>query len=89
MLKVEAIFWKSSKQEVVAMSITKSRCLVASKETKEVDWIKKFIGGMEVVASIKKSIEMLSDNTSVGATSRVRYVGSQPLCGSRCIKMSY
>ena len=57
------IAWKSSKQEVVALSTIESEYIVASEAAQEVDWMKKFIRDLEVVPSIKNAIEMLCDNT--------------------------
>ncbi|KAI3503921.1 hypothetical protein L1887_32413 [Cichorium endivia] len=76
-----AIAWKSSKQEVVALSTTESEYIAASEATQEVDWMKKFIGDLEVVPTIKNAIEMFCDNTGAIAiaidpmvTKRTRHI---------------
>ncbi|KAI3515961.1 hypothetical protein L1887_14868 [Cichorium endivia] len=76
-----AIAWKSSKQEVAALSTTESEYIDASEANQEVDWMKKFIGDLEVVPTIKNAIEMFCDNTGAIAiagdpmvTKRTRHI---------------
>jgi hypothetical protein len=38
-----AVSWKSSKQDIVAVSTTKAEYIAASEAAKEVVWIKKFV----------------------------------------------
>ncbi|XP_042752466.1 secreted RxLR effector protein 161-like [Lactuca sativa] len=69
-LNRRAISWKSSKQEVVALSTTESEYIVACEAAQEVDSVRKFISDLGVVPSIKSSIKILCDN--IGSTAIAR-----------------
>ncbi|KAJ0512170.1 putative RNA-directed DNA polymerase [Helianthus annuus] len=55
-LNAGAVYWKSSKQSVVADSTTKSERIAASDAVKESAWMKNFISDLDVVSSIQKPI---------------------------------
>ena len=55
---------KSSKQEIVADSTCESEYIAASKAAKEEIWLKKFIGDLGVVPTIKEPMEIFCDNES-------------------------
>ena len=65
-----AIYWKSSKQSVVADSTTESEYIAASDAAKEAAWMKKFITDLDVVPSIRKPIEVFCDNTGAIAQAK-------------------
>ena len=56
------ISWRSSKQETVADSTTKSEYIAASEAAKEGVWIRNYINGLGVVASILDPLEIFCDN---------------------------
>ncbi|KAI3764505.1 hypothetical protein L2E82_14514 [Cichorium intybus] len=57
-----AVSWKSSKQEVIAQSTTKSEYVAASEAAQEAVWMRKFIEDLGVVPSIRDPIEIFCDN---------------------------
>ena len=61
-LNGSAVSWKSSKQEMTLDSTTESEYIAASKATKEVVWISKFISELGVVPSIVDMIPLYYDN---------------------------
>ncbi|XP_038680956.1 secreted RxLR effector protein 161-like [Tripterygium wilfordii] len=65
-----AVSWKSSKQETVADSTTKSEYIAAFDAAKEAVWIKKFIAELEVVPSIADPIELYCDNNGAIAQAK-------------------
>ena len=62
--------WKSSKQETVADSTTKSEYIAASEAAKEAIWIKNFITGLGVVPNILDPLEIFSDNNDAIAQAK-------------------
>ena len=56
MINGGAVSWKSSKQDVVAQSTTKSEYIATSEAAKEAVWFKKFIEDLGVVPSIQDPI---------------------------------
>ena len=65
-----AVTWKSSKQETVADSTCESEYIAASESAKEAMWMKKFIGDLGVVPSIKDPLEILCDNEGAVALTK-------------------
>jgi hypothetical protein len=65
-----AITWKSSKQKVVAQSITEAEYIAASKAAQEAAWMKKFISDLGIIPSAKDPIEILCDNEGAIAQSK-------------------
>ena len=57
-----AVSWKSSKQDVVALSTTESEYVAASLAAQEAAWMKKFIDDLGVVPSIQDPLEIFCDN---------------------------
>ena len=57
-----AVNWKSSKQGTVADSTTDPEYIAASEATKEVVWIRKFIGELGVVSSASSPMDLYCDN---------------------------
>ena len=57
-----AFSWKSSKQDVVALSTTESEYIAASLAAQEAAWMKKFIDDLGVVPSIQDPLEIFCDN---------------------------
>ena len=57
-----AVTWKSSKQDVVGDSTSESEYIAVSEASKEVAWLKNFIGDLGVVPTIQKPIELFCDN---------------------------
>ncbi|GJX33724.1 putative RNA-directed DNA polymerase [Tanacetum coccineum] len=55
-----AVDWKSKKQTTIAMSATQAEYMAAS----EAVWIRKFVGDLRVMPSIKKPIDMYCDNSA-------------------------
>ena len=65
-----AISWKSSKQDTVVDSTTEAEYIAASKASKEVVWIKKFITGLGMVPSILNMVNLFCDNNGVIAQAK-------------------
>ena len=65
-----AIIWRSSKQQVVALSTTESEYIAASEAAKEAAWMKKFITDLKVVPSIEKPIEIHCENSGAIAQAK-------------------
>ncbi|KAL0405228.1 UNVERIFIED_CONTAM: Retrovirus-related Pol polyprotein from transposon TNT 1-94 [Sesamum latifolium] len=65
-----AISWKSSKQNIVAVSTTEAEYIAAAKAAKEAVWIKNFIFELGVVPSVATPIELYCDNN--GAIAQVK-----------------
>jgi hypothetical protein len=65
-----AVSWKSSKQDVVALSTTESEYIAASLAAQEAAWLKKFIADLGVVPSIQEPLEILCDNE--GAIAQIK-----------------
>ncbi|GKB78657.1 hypothetical protein Tco_0945552, partial [Tanacetum coccineum] len=59
-----AVDWKSKKQTTIAMSATQAEYMAASKAAMEAVWIRKFVGDLGVMPSIKKPIDMYCDNSA-------------------------
>ncbi|GJY66777.1 hypothetical protein Tco_0469015 [Tanacetum coccineum] len=58
-----AVDWKSKKQTTIAMSATQAEYMAASEAAMEAVWIRKFVGDLGVMPSIKKPIDMYCDNS--------------------------
>ncbi|GJU19637.1 retrotransposon protein, putative, ty1-copia subclass [Tanacetum coccineum] len=56
--------WESSKQSTTVMSATKAEYITASEALMEAIWIRKFISGLGIVATINEAINMLCDNSA-------------------------
>ncbi|GJX53260.1 hypothetical protein Tco_0281629 [Tanacetum coccineum] len=54
---------KRAKQSIIATSSTKVEYMVASKDSKEFFWIRKFIFGLSVVPTNEEPMKMYCDNT--------------------------
>ena len=65
-----AVSWKSSKQDVVALSTTESEYIAASLAAQEAAWLKKFIADLGVVPTIQEPLEILCDNE--GAIAQIK-----------------
>ncbi|KAD2805345.1 hypothetical protein E3N88_38722 [Mikania micrantha] len=65
-----AVSWKSSKQDVVALSTTESEYIAASLAAQEAAWIRKFIADLGVVATIQDPLEIFCDNE--GAIAQIK-----------------
>ncbi|GJU98144.1 putative reverse transcriptase domain-containing protein [Tanacetum coccineum] len=59
-----AVDWKSKKQTMIAMSTTQAEYMAASEAAMEAVWIRKFVGDLGVMPSIKKPINMYCDNSA-------------------------
>ncbi|GKF10359.1 hypothetical protein Tco_0048285, partial [Tanacetum coccineum] len=59
-----AVDWKSKKQTTIAMSATQAEYMAASEAAMEAVWIRKFVGDLGVMPSIKKPINMYCDNSA-------------------------
>ncbi|GKA57579.1 succinate dehydrogenase [ubiquinone] flavoprotein subunit 1, mitochondrial [Tanacetum coccineum] len=59
-----AIDWKSKKQTTIAMSTTQTEYMAASEAAMEVVCIRKFVGDLGVMPSIKEPINMYYDNSA-------------------------
>ncbi|GKA02463.1 hypothetical protein Tco_0675128, partial [Tanacetum coccineum] len=59
-----AVDWKSKKQTTIAMSATQAEYMAASEAAMEAVWIRKFVGDLGVMPSIKKPIDMYCDNSA-------------------------
>ena len=59
------VSWKSSKQQIVADSVTEVEYIAASEAAKEVVWMKKFISELGVVPKIKQPVPLYYNNTEV------------------------
>ena len=57
-----AVSWASKKQEIVSLSTTESKYVAAMHATKEVLWLRLFIG--EVLVPLNEPITLFSDNQS-------------------------
>ncbi|KAD2805330.1 hypothetical protein E3N88_38707 [Mikania micrantha] len=65
-----AVSWKSSKQDVVAISTTESEYIAASLAAQEAAWLRKFIADLGVVATIQDPLEIFCDNE--GAIAQIK-----------------
>ncbi|KAD2393217.1 hypothetical protein E3N88_40194 [Mikania micrantha] len=65
-----AVSWKSSKQDVVALSTTESEYIAASLAAQEAAWLRKFIADLGVVATIQDPLEIFCDNE--GAIAQIK-----------------
>ncbi|KAJ0765449.1 putative RNA-directed DNA polymerase [Helianthus annuus] len=65
-----AVSWKSSKQDVVALSTTESEYIAASLAAQEAAWLKKFIADLGVVPTIQDPLEIFCDNE--GAIAQIK-----------------
>ncbi|KAD4180297.1 hypothetical protein E3N88_28888 [Mikania micrantha] len=65
-----AVSWKSSKQDVVALSTTESEYIAASLAAQEAAWLRKFIADLGVVATIQDPQEIFCDNE--GAIAQIK-----------------
>ncbi|GKE06545.1 retrotransposon protein, putative, ty1-copia subclass, partial [Tanacetum coccineum] len=59
-----AVDWKSKKQTTIAMSATQAEYMAASEAAMEAVWIRKFVGDLGVMPSIKEPINMYCDNSA-------------------------
>ncbi|GJU40215.1 putative RNA-directed DNA polymerase [Tanacetum coccineum] len=59
-----AVDWKSKKQTTIAMSAAQAEYMAASEAAMEAVWIRKFVGDLGVMPSIKKPINMYCDNSA-------------------------
>ena len=64
------VSWKSSKQEMIVDSRTKSEYIATSEAVKEAVWIKKFITELGVVPSIVHPILLYCDNNGTIAQAK-------------------
>nr|GEW94606.1 retrotransposon protein, putative, Ty1-copia subclass [Tanacetum cinerariifolium] len=55
--------WKSSKQNITAMSATEVEYIVASEAAMKAVWIRKFISWLGIVPTINEPIKMFCDNS--------------------------
>ena len=65
-----AVTWKSSKQETVSHSTCELEYIAASEASKEVIWLKNFIGNLGVIPSIKETVEIFYDNEGAVALTK-------------------
>ena len=65
-----AFSWKSAKQSTTADSTTEAEYLAAAEAAKEAVWIRKFVGELDVVPSIKGPIALYCDNNGAIAQAR-------------------
>ena len=65
-----AVTWKSSKQQTVDDSTCESEYITASEASKEAIWLKKFIGDLGVVPSIKEPVEIFCNNEGAVALNK-------------------
>ncbi|GKB36189.1 retrotransposon protein, putative, ty1-copia subclass [Tanacetum coccineum] len=63
-LNGRAVDWKSSKQSTIAMSVTESEYIAASKAAMAAVWIRKFILGLGIVPTINEPMKMYYDNSA-------------------------
>ncbi|GKB94037.1 retrotransposon protein, putative, ty1-copia subclass [Tanacetum coccineum] len=56
-----AVDWKSKKQTTIAMSATQAEYMAASEAAIEAVWIRKFVGDLGVMPSIKEPINFKND----------------------------
>ncbi|GJX46691.1 putative reverse transcriptase domain-containing protein [Tanacetum coccineum] len=56
--------WKSKKQTTIAMSTTQAEYTAALEAAMEAVWVRKFVGDLGVMPSIKKPINMYCDNST-------------------------
>ena len=56
------VTWKSSEQDTMTLSTCESEYIAASEASKEVTWIRSFIGDLRVVPNNEDPIEILCDN---------------------------
>ncbi|GKA66346.1 hypothetical protein Tco_0766154 [Tanacetum coccineum] len=59
-----AVDWKSKKQTTIAMSAAQAEYMAASEAAIEAVWIRKFVGDLGVMPSIKEPINMYCDNSA-------------------------
>ncbi|GJW69581.1 retrotransposon protein, putative, ty1-copia subclass [Tanacetum coccineum] len=59
-----AVDWKSKKQTTIAMSATQAEYMAASEAAMEAVWIRKFVGDLGVMPSIKEPINVYCDNSA-------------------------
>ncbi|GJW43230.1 hypothetical protein Tco_0072029 [Tanacetum coccineum] len=59
-----AVDWKSKKQTTIAMSAAQAEYMAASEAAMEAVWIRKFVGDLGVMPSIKEPINMYCDNSA-------------------------
>ncbi|GJR08459.1 retrotransposon protein, putative, ty1-copia subclass [Tanacetum coccineum] len=59
-----ALDWKSKKQTTIAMSAAQAEYMAASEAAMEAVWIRKFVGDLGVMPSIKEPINMYCDNSA-------------------------
>ena len=67
---MEAVSWRSSKQDTVADSTTESEYIAASDAAKEAVWLKKFIIGLNIVPSITNPVDLYCDNNGAIAQAK-------------------
>ncbi|GKC27561.1 retrotransposon protein, putative, ty1-copia subclass [Tanacetum coccineum] len=59
-----AVDWKSKKQTMIAMSATQVEYMAASEAAMEAVWIRKFVGDLGVMPSIKEPINVYCDSSA-------------------------
>ncbi|GJU53527.1 retrotransposon protein, putative, ty1-copia subclass [Tanacetum coccineum] len=59
-----SVVWKSKKQTTIAMSATQAEYMAALEAAMEAVWIRKFVGDLGVMPSIKEPINMYCDNSA-------------------------
>jgi hypothetical protein len=69
-LNCGAVCWKSSKQDTVADSTMEAEYIAASKASKEVIWINKFLEEVGAVPSAWNLMELYCDNSGVVARAK-------------------
>ncbi|GJS31431.1 putative RNA-directed DNA polymerase [Tanacetum coccineum] len=74
-----AVTWKSLKQATVADSTCNSEYIAACEASKEVIWMKNFIGDLGVVLTVQDLIEIFCDNESAVALTNPRIRESQSI----------
>ena len=65
-----AVSWKSAKQSTIADSTTEAEYIAAHEAAKEAIWLRKFIGELGVVPSIKGPIALYCDNNGAIAQAK-------------------
>ena len=65
-----AFSWKSAKQSTTTNSTTEAEYLAAAEAAKEAVWIRKFVGELDVLPSIKGPIALYCDNNGAIAQAR-------------------
>ena len=65
-----AVSWRSSKQDTVVDSTMEAEYIAANDAAKEDVWMKKFLGELEVVPTIKDPVPLFRDNNGAIALTK-------------------